>query len=460
MRQREAFIKSQPSNIQQRKANLKKLKAAILSNRERLKFAVNEDFGHRSLHETDILELFGIIQSIDYMIKNLSTFMKRERRHVGLFFQSGRAYVDYQPKGVIGIMAPWNYPLSLTLIPLATALAAGNRAMVKPSELTPRTSDAIKRLVEQCFEESEVAVTLGGPELGAAFSGLPFDHLLFTGSTQVGHKVMRAASENLVPLTLELGGKSPVIMAKGHVNDRAVSRLVFGKLSNGGQTCVAPDYAFIHEQDLEVFISRYSESVKRFYPEGPTSDDYTSIVNSNHYKRLNGMLEDARNMGAKTIEVGVKPKRSEQRARTIAPTLVINPGEDTSIMREEIFGPLLPVKTYRTIQEAIDYINARPRPLALYYFGNKDSDCDKLLSNTTSGNVGINNTLMHVAQDDLPFGGIGPSGMGAYHGIEGFRSMSHAKGVFEQRHWNFTDLLRAPFGRFADIALRLTLGKK
>jgi coniferyl-aldehyde dehydrogenase len=459
-KQREAFLKSPATTIRKRKADLKKLKAAILAYREPLKAAVSEDFGYRSSHETDVLEFFGIIQSIDYMIKNLRKFMKREHRHVGLFFRAGKTYVDYQPKGVIGIMAPWNYPLSLTLIPLATALAAGNRAMVKPSELTPRTSNLIKQLIEGVFEPEEVAVIIGGADVGAEFSRQSFDHLLFTGSTPVGHKVMKAASDNLVPLTLELGGKSPTVIAKGQVKQKTMQRLVFGKLSNGGQTCVAPDYALIHEQDLDTFVTQFSDTVSKFYPDGPTGKDYTSIVNDRHKQRLIGLIEDARHRGAKIVETGLLPESANDRIRTIAPTLVINPDDNSEIMREEIFGPLLPVKTYRTMQEAIDYINARPRPLVLYYFGEKDSDCKKLLSNTTSGNVGINNTLMHVAQDDLPFGGIGPSGMGAYHGIEGFKSMSHAKGTYEQSYWNFADLLRAPFGKFADIALKLTLGKK
>ncbi|NAW58215.1 MULTISPECIES: coniferyl aldehyde dehydrogenase [unclassified Vibrio] len=457
--QRDAFIQHQVTNRKERIAKLKKLKAAVLTNRDAMKKAIDEDFGHRSLHETDILEFFGVVQSIDYMITNLKRFMKREYRHVDLFFQSGKAYVDYQPKGVVGIMSPWNYPFALTLIPLATALAAGNRAMIKPSELTPRTSALIKKIIEESFDESEVAVILGGPDVGAEFSRLPFDHLLFTGSTQVGHKIMQAASENLVPLTLELGGKSPVVMGKGQTDTKAISRLVFGKLSNGGQTCVAPDYALVHEDDLEDFINEYSSVVQKFYPNGPTSIDYTSIVSDDHYKRLNSLLEDAHESRTRIIKVGVSPDSTDERKRTIAPTLVIAPNENSKIMKEEIFGPILPVIPYKTMQEAIDYINIRPRPLALYYFGQKDADCETLLSNTTSGNVGINNTLMHVAQDDLPFGGIGPSGMGSYHGIEGFRSMSHAKGTYEQRRWNLGDLLHAPFGKLADAALKFTFGK-
>lgn len=457
-RQRDAFLEDGPPGLAQRKARLARLRAATLAHRSELKEAVSADFGHRSDHETDIMELAGVIQAIDYLRRNLRRFMRRERRHVGLFYRNGRAYVEYQPKGVVGVMAPWNYPISLTLIPLATALAAGNRAMLKPSELTPRTSEVMRRMLADTFPEDEVAVVLGGPEAGAAFSGLPFDHLLFTGSTPVGRKVMKAASDHLVPLTLELGGKSPLIVARGHVDERTMNSIVFGKLANAGQTCVAPDYALVHEDDLEAFVTRFGATVARFYPAGPCGADYTSIVNDRHYDRLTGLIDDARRRGARVIEVGMQPESAAARRRTLAPTLVVGAGDDTAIMDEEIFGPILPVRTYRTMGDAIDYVNARPRPLALYYFGPQDADCRRLMARTTSGNVGINNTLLHVAQDDLPFGGIGPSGMGAYHGIEGFRALSHAKGVFVQGRWNLPGLLHAPFGRLAGWAIAATLG--
>ncbi len=458
-RQRMAFLNTEPANLKQRKAQLARLRAAVLEYRSELQQAISADFGHRSYHETDVMELVGVVQSIDYLSRHLRRFMKPERRHVSLFYRSAQAHVEYQPKGIVGVMAPWNYPVSLTLIPLATALAAGNRAMLKPSELTPRTSEVLERMLTATFPVEEVAVVLGGPEVGAAFSCLPFDHLLFTGSTPVGRKVMQAASDNLVPLTLELGGKSPVIVARGQVNERSMRSIAYGKLSNGGQTCVAPDYALVHEEDVEDFIQQYHATVSRFYPEGPHSNDYTSIVNDRHYDRLQNLLDDARQKGACVIEVGVKPESAANRVRTLAPTLVVG-AHDDAIMQEEIFGPILPVRTYRSIDEVIDYINHRPRPLALYYFGEKDADCQKVLKRTTSGNVGLNNTIIHVAQDDLPFGGVGASGMGAYHGIEGFRSMSHAKGVFDQGRWNLPSLLQAPFGRFMELALQVTLGKK
>jgi coniferyl-aldehyde dehydrogenase len=246
-------------------------------------------------------------------------------------------------------------------------------------------------------------------------------------------------------------------VAPGRATAKNVASIAFGKLSNSGQTCVAPDYALVHENDLDTFISHYKAAAARFYPDGPTSKDYTSIISDRHYYRLVGLIDDARSKGAKVVEVGAAPQSAGQRARTLAPTLVVGASDDALIMHEEIFGPVLPVRTYRTLDEVIDYVNERPRPLALYYFGNQDADCTKLLSRTTSGNVGINNTLMHVAQDDLPFGGVGPSGMGAYHGIEGFRSMSHAKGVFVQGRWSLLSLLRAPFGKFADRAIDMTL---
>ncbi|KVN40033.1 aldehyde dehydrogenase [Burkholderia pyrrocinia] len=457
-RQRSAFAREGPPGVQQRKARLARLRAAVLAHRGDIEAAISADFGHRSRHETAIMELVGVIQAIDYLSRNLRRFMKPQRRHVGIFYRAGHARVEYQPVGVVGVMAPWNYPFSLTFIPLATALAAGNRAMLKPSELTPRTSEVIRRMLADTFPSEEVAVVLGGPEVGAAFSGLPFDHLLFTGSTQVGRKVMKAASDNLVPVTLELGGKSPVIVARGHVDARTMSGIVFGKLSNGGQTCVAPDYALVHEDDLDAFVAQYDAAVARFYPDGPTSQDYTSIVSDRHFDRLKGLVDEARSKGARVIEAGVNPRSAATRKRTLAPTLIVGASDDTAVMQEEIFGPILPVRAYRTIDEVIDYVNARPRPLALYYFGARDADCETLLTRTTSGNVGINNTLLHVAQEDLPFGGVGPSGMGAYHGIEGFRAMSHAKGVFVQGRWALPNLLRAPFGKLADVSLTALLG--
>lgn len=455
--QRAAFERDGAPPLEQRRADLKKLRAAILANKDEIAEAISADFGHRSRHETAVMELLTLVMGIDYLHRNLRRFMRPTRRHVALTMRLGKARIEYQPLGVVGIMAPWNYPFSLAAMPLATALAAGNRAMIKPSEFTPATSALLARLLAELFPVEQVALVQGDAALGAAFSAQPFDHLVFTGSTPVGRAVMKAASDNLVPLTLELGGKSPAIVARGYDLDRAAMGIAYGKLANAGQTCVAPDYALVPEQELERFVAAFDRAVRTLYPDGPNSPDYTSIINPRHHARISGLLEEARGLGARVIEVGARPAEADLRAHTLAPTLVLDASDDMRVMQEEIFGPVLPVRTYRSLDDAIAYVNAHPRPLALYYFGRNDDERRKVLSRTTSGNVTINATLMHYAQEDLPFGGVGPSGMGAYHGIEGFRALSHAKGVFEQGRLSGADLLRAPFGWLAERILGVLL---
>lgn len=455
--QRAAFLRNGPPSLRQRRDDLKKLRSAVIGRRREIEEAIDADFGHRSRHETAIMEITPLIMGIDYLHRNLRRFMRPMRRQVALPMRFGSARVEYQPLGVVGVMAPWNYPLSLALMPLATAIAAGNRAMIKPSELTPSTSVLLARLLEEVFPQDEVTVVTGDASKGAAFSALPFDHLIFTGSTAVGRAVMKAASDNLVPVTLELGGKSPVIVARGHSLDHAAAAIAHGKLANAGQTCVAPDYVLIHEDEVDAFVAAYDEAVAVLYPDGPGSGDYASIVNDRHYARLTGLIDDARAKGARIREVGRQTEMANRHSRTFAPTIVLDARDDMRIMQEEIFGPVLPVLSYRDIDQAIAFVNVRPRPLALYYFGSGGEDQRKVLSRTTSGNVTINGTLMHYVQDDLPFGGVGSSGIGAYHGIEGFRALSHAKGIFEQGKWNASSLLRAPFGRLADMVLETML---
>lgn len=455
--QRTAFLRDGAPTADQRRADLQKLRQAVTSRRQEIEQAIDADFGHRSRHETAMMELLSLTQNIDYMRRNLRRFMRPRRRHASLVFGPGRARIEYQPLGVVGIMSPWNYPIVLALAPLVTAIAAGNRAMIKPSEFTPRTSVCIQRLLADIFPEEQAAVVLGDASVGAAFSALPFDHLLFTGGTQVGRAVMRAASEHLVPVTLELGGKSPAIVAKGHANERTVGRLVFGKLSNAGQTCIAPDYAFVHEDDVEGFLALFDQTVRRNYPQGPLSPDYSTIINDRNFSRLRELLEDARQKGARVIEVGNRPEAAVGRVRTLPPTLIVGATDAMRVMQEEIFGPILPVRGYRGLDEVIACVNAHPRPLALYYFGDEDEDCRKVLTRTTSGNVGVNNTMLHVGQDDLPFGGVGASGMGNYHAVEGFRALSHAKGIFTQGRLSVPDMLRAPFGRLLERALDFML---
>src|SRR5262245_15833882 len=383
-RQRAAFLHDGPPTLEQRRANLKKLRAAVLARRAELEAALEADFGHRSRHETGIMEMLPLIWGIDYLHRNLRRFMRRERRHVALPMQLGRNYVEYQPLGVVGIVAPWNYPFSLAVTPLATALAAGNRAMIKPSELMPATSAVLADMLAATFSEDEVAVVTGDASIGAAFTALPFDHIFFTGSTGVGRAVMRAASEQLVPVTLELGGKSPVLVDRGQPLERVAADVAYGKLANAGQTCIAPDYVLLPKGDVETFVEAWGASVAALYPAGPASEDYTSIVNVRHYDRLRGLLDDAQAKGARVVETGPSPERAKRRAHTLPPTLVFDVHDDMRITQEEIFGPLLPIVTYRELDEAIAYVNARPRPLALYYFGSSAANRNSVLTRTTS----------------------------------------------------------------------------
>lgn len=445
-RQRAAFLREGPPRLSARKDDLLKLKNAVRARLPEFEKSLNSDFQGRSANETAILEGAALVQGINYLRRNLKRWMRPQKRQVEMHFRPGRARVVYQPLGVVGIMSPWNFPVGLSLMPLATAIAAGNRAMIKPSEFTPATSDLLATMLGEIFPDEQVAVVTGGPDVGTAFSALPFDHLVFTGSTSVGKAVMKAASANLVPVTLELGGKSPVIVEKGSSLERAAASIAFGKLSNGGQICISPDYAFIPENEVDPFLAAYDKAVRSLYPDGPASGDFTSIINERHYGRLRALLDEARAKGAQVIEVGENSEATRTRPHTLPPTVVLGATDDMGILNEEIFGPVLPIVPYRDIDEAIARINAGPRPLALYFFGGNSEDRRKVLERTTSGNVTINDTLLHYAQDDLPFGGVGPSGMGAYHGIEGFKSLSHAKGIFEQSRWNMTGMLRPPFG--------------
>ena len=368
-----------------------------------------------------------------------------------------RARILYQPVGVVGIISPWNYPFQLALMPLLAALAAGNRVMLKPSELTPRTGEFIAELLSGLFPSEKVATVLGGPEIGAAFSQLPFDHLFYTGSTAVGRLVMQAAAQNLTPVTLELGGKSPCILGEDAMLSGAAESVAYGKLLNAGQTCIAPDYVLVPEGQREAFINLLGQAVRKLYPTLKANPDYTTIVNERHYRRLAQYLEEAKAKGARVIELNPAQEELDPAARKLAPTLVVDPADDLAVMRDEIFGPILPIKSYRGLDEAIDYINGRPRPLALYYFGADAAQRDRVLARTISGGASVNETLMHIAVENLPFGGIGASGIGAYHGEIGFQTFSHRKGVFLQSRINGTWMLRPPFGKLTEGMLKVLM---
>lgn len=440
--QRAAYRANPMPSAEQRRAWLKALRELILGEKQALIEAVSRDFSNRAAEETLLAEIMPSLHGIDYASKRLGKWMKPSRRSVGLAFQPAAVKVVYQPLGVVGVIVPWNYPLYLAFGPLIGALAAGNRVMIKMSESTPATSQLVKNLLARIFPEDLVSVALGEAEVGMTFSKLPFDHLLFTGATSIGKHVMRAAAENLTPVTLELGGKSPAIVSAGVPLADAAERIAFGKTLNAGQTCVAPDYVLVPRDRVDGFVAAYRDVVQRFYPQLKDNPDYTAIINERQLARLNGYLQDAQAKGARIV-----PIYPEAQGRRLPQSLVLDVNDDMKLMQDEIFGPLLPVVPYDRIEDAFAYVNARPRPLALYYFGYDKREQQRVLHETHSGGVCLNDTLLHVAQDDMPFGGIGPSGMGHYHGHEGFLTFSKAKGVFIKQRFNAARLIYPPYGK-------------
>ena len=441
----------------QRIARLDALQRGVLKHKDELVEAVRADFGNRSRHETILAEVFSLLSEIKHLKKHLKGWMKPRSRAVALTFQPASAKVIYQPLGVVGVIAPWNYPFQLALGPTAAALAAGNRVMVKPSELTPRTAELVERVLSEAFGKDLVAVVTGGAEVGAAFSALPFDHLLFTGSTKLGKLVMKAAAENLTPVTLELGGKSPCIVHESFPVEKAAERIAYGKCFNAGQTCIAPDYLLVPRAMVQPLSDALQAAVKRSYPTLGDNPDYTAVVNERHYTRLRGLLDDARARGATVVECS-GGEQLDPGKHKLAPTLLLDVDDEMAVMQEEIFGPLLPIVPYDSLDEAIAYVNDRPRPLALYYFDYDGKRADQVLSKTTSGGACVNETIMHFAVEDLPFGGVGPSGMGAYHGPEGFETFSHKKAVFQQSRLNGAGLIAPPYGDRINKMLKMLVG--
>ena len=453
--QRAAFARERYPTLRVRKDRLARLADLVTKNEARFVAAIDGDFGGRSPHETRLAELYIVSSEISDAQRHLAKWMRPERVSTPLHLKPARARIERQPVGVVGVISPWNYPVQLALAPVAGALAAGNRVLLKPSELTPATSALLHELVSAAFATDEFSVVLGDASVGHAFSSLPFDHLFFTGSTAVGRAVARAAAENLTPVTLELGGKSPVVIAPDADLDLAAPRLMTGKLLNAGQTCIAPDYALVPQDKLDALVQGLRRAAATLYPAYVANADYTSIVNERHHARLAALLDDARAQGATIVEINPGNETPPPGSRKMLPSLVIGATDRMAVMREEIFGPILPIETYATLDDAIARINARPHPLAFYYFGRDGMRAGKVLAETLAGGVTINDTLWHFAHKNLPFGGVGASGLGAYHGEASFLTFTHRKPVFVQPRLAATRLLNPPYGATFEKVLAL-----
>ena len=454
--QKKAYQASLMTTCDQRVQLLMALKQALLLNQSELVSALSLDYGHRAEGDSIIADILPSIAHINYTIKHLKKWMKPQRRHAGLMISPASVTVHYQPLGVIGIIAPWNFPVILSINPLTTAIAAGCRAMIKLSEFTPNTNKVLKTILASVFEIDTVLVVEGAADVAVAFSALPFDHLLFTGSTAVGKQVMRAAAENLTPVTLELGGKSPVIIDKNMPMKTAVERLIFGKCLNAGQICVAPDYIFCPKGKESEFIAEYQTQFMKMYGSEELSEDYSNVVNKAQHARLIAWLEDAKSLGAKVISAN--RQAIDLSSRKIATQLITATTDEMQIMQNEIFGPLLPILSYEKIEDVITYITDRPRPLALYIMSFDTDFQDQLITQTHSGGVAINDVVMQVVADDAPFGGVGHSGMGHYHGHEGFLTFSKAKTVLKSGKLNFGKMVHPPYsGKLQTYFMRFFL---
>jgi coniferyl-aldehyde dehydrogenase len=444
--QRAAFARERYPDLRTRRDRLARLKALVTENEARFAAAVDSDFGDRSEHETRLAELYIVAAEVTDASDNLARWMRHERVATPIHLKPGRARIQRQPLGVAGIISPWNYPVQLALAPALGALAAGNRVMLKPSELTPATSALLQELVAVHFNEDEFAVVLGDADVGRAFARLPFDHLFFTGSTAVGRHVAHAAAENLTPVTLELGGKSPALFAPDADLALCAPRLMSGKLLNAGQTCIAPDYALVPTDRVAAFVAAVTAAAAKLYPSFAGNPDYTAIINERHFGRLTALIDDARAKGAAIVTLNPANEAPDPASRKLLPTLIVGVDDTMAVMREEIFGPLLPVESYATLADAVSRINSRPHPLAFYYFGRDATQCGSVLQQTLAGGVTVNDTLWHFAHKNLPFGGVGASGSGAYHGEASFLTFTHRKSVFVQPRFAAAKLLYPPYG--------------
>lgn len=453
--QREAYLADPIPSLAQRTEWLNALEQLVVTHESALISALSEDFGHRSRHESAMLDIVSTLGCVRHLRKHLAQWSKPRKMPTPLALQPARSYVIPQPLGVVGIITPWNFPVYLSLAAIATALAAGNRCMLKPSELTPRTSALMAELLESTFGEQVVAVIQGDASVAQAFSSMPFDHLMFTGSTAVGRMVARAAAENLVPLTLELGGKSPLILAPSGDLKQAATCAAHGKMINAGQICVSPDYALVPQERLAEFVEAVRASCSAQYPSVLNNPDVSCVITPRHIARLRDMVEDARAKGAEIVQINPAQETFDEQSTKFPLTLVLNPTPDMRVMQEEIFGSILPVLTYSSLASAVAHVQRGERPLALYMFLSAPEEKEMLLTQTISGGVTINDAMWHVLNDNLPFGGVGASGMGAYHGQTGFDNLSKLKPVLEQSKVNAVPLLRAPYGTAFETVLGL-----
>lgn len=458
VKQQQAFLERGIPTYKDRIDALNKLKIAIGQHKEELVKAVQDDFGHRPATETWITEIVTVLQEIQNTKRHLKKWMKPQNpgRSMSAGFAKGR--IVYQPKGVIGIMGAWNYPALLVLSPLVGVIAAGNHAMIKPPEITPRTAEVVKKIVESAFDEDYVTVVTGDVEEAVNFSKLPFDHIIFTGGTEIGRKVMQAAAANLTPVTLELGGKSPVIIDDSYPIKTAVERILMGKFINSGQTCIAPDYILVSESRKQELVDTLHQELVKRYPTIADNRDIAWIVSDRHYQRINDLIRDGEIRGAEVIQINPKGEAVPENSRVIPPTLVVNVTGDMKIMQEEIFGPVLPIMTVESTNAAVKFVNSRPRPLALYYFDKNKKRADKVINDTISGGACVNETMLHFANEKLPFGGSGPSGLGAYHGHAGFLEFSHKKGVVYQGSLSPAKFLRPPYPKAVEKVLKTVAG--
>jgi coniferyl-aldehyde dehydrogenase len=445
--QRLAFAGDSNPPLAPRLNRLDRLLALTEGNEEAIVRAIHADFGGRASQETRLAELFVVRAGIRHARRRLKHWMRNRRVPTDLHFLPGSNRLAAQPLGVVGVIAPWNYPFQLSMGPALAALAAGNRVLVKPSELTPRFSALLEQLVGADFDPAELAVVNGDAETGKAFAALPFDHLFFTGSTAVGRQVALAAAANLTPVTLELGGKSPAILDASADVAMAAGRIAYGKLLNAGQTCIAPDYLLVPAGQADGVAAQLAHAIAKMYPTLDSNPDYTAIISARHHDRLAAMIDEARAAGARVIEVNPAREPLPAAGRKMAPTLVIGAPDGSRLLREEIFGPVLPIVEYAKVDDAIAYVKRGERPLALYWFGRDAAQRDRVLRETISGGVTVNDCLWHLAQEAQPFGGVGASGSGAYHGEWGFRTFSKEKPVFHQTRWNGTGLFRPPYGK-------------